>query len=152
MTGAVFRIVLRGIRLLAAFAAASLAAGLIQAAFVVRFSFSDNIPAAATWIEQAGPLGVFILLVVTQTALFAAPFALIAVIAARWLDMGGSVYYVPVGAAIGLGGFTVQWVGETPGNPTIVNLYALTAYLVAGAGGGLIFGLFAGGRRKDGAG
>jgi hypothetical protein len=60
---------------------------------------------------------------------------------------------VIVGLAIAVGGFVAEYLSEVSGQPTIVNDYAIRAYLTIGFVGGLAYWLFAGrlagGRRAD---
>jgi hypothetical protein len=80
----------------------------------------------------------------TQSAVFAAPFALVAAAIAEWQSLRGLLYYVIVGLAISAGGFAAIYAGEPPGPATIVNSYAASAYAVAGLVGGIIYWLLAG--------
>lgn len=138
---------LDALRTLAAFLAGCLAAGIVQVAFAVRLS--PLVAFGPDWLEQAGPTLALVAYAFALSAVFAAPFALVAIAAARWQDQGGAAYYATVGAAIGLGGFLAQWAGEVPGDPTIVNAYALTAYVVSGCAGGVAYWLLADyGRRR----
>src|SRR5690606_38127684 len=63
------------------------------------------------------------------------------------------LYYASVGVIIALGGFSAEYLNEVPGEPSILNNYALAAFLAAGILGGLAYWLFAGrragGRRGD---
>jgi hypothetical protein len=78
------------------------------------------------------------LIAATQAALFSIPFAALAIAIGEWLGVRSAIAYAAFGAAIGASGFLVQAAGET-GSATILNGYALAAYLAAGLAGGLVY-------------
>ncbi len=80
----------------------------------------------------------------TLIGMFSAPFVLIASAIGEWQGVRSPSYYVLVGIAIALGGFAAQYAGEAAGQPTIVNNYALKAFLTTGFLGGFAYWLFAG--------
>lgn len=123
------------VRFILGFIAAVLAAGVVQVLFV----------AGLDGVRAGGPvpiegMGLLILLAATQSAVFAAPFALLAAVVAAWLPTRSRLYFIAAGLAIGLGGFFAQHVGES-GPSTILNRYALTAYAVSGLAAGLVYWL-----------
>lgn len=135
-------------RVLFGFVLACLVAASVKVAFVITpeelMSASDQ-----QWLAAFQ----LVLLVATQTAVFSAPFALLAVVIGEWQGIRSWSYYVLVGVAIAAAGFAALYSGETAGQPTIINRYALFAYFSAGVSGGVIYWLFsglkAGGRRVD---
>lgn len=79
-----------------------------------------------------------------HSAVFASPFAAIAIGAAEWQKITGWTYYALAGAIIALGGFIAQASGELAGEPTILNPYALCAFLLTGVIAGGTYWLAAG--------
>jgi hypothetical protein len=140
------------IRVLFGFAFACLIAGAVTAAFVVT---PTDIAASTSeaWPERLGYAGLLSLYAATHTAIFAFPFALIAIVLAEWLSVRSWIYYVVVGIVIALGGFAAFSYFEVEGQPTIVNDYAMRTFLTVGVFGGLAYWLVAGrragGRRGD---
>lgn len=123
------------VRFILGFIAAALTAGIVQVLFV----------AGLDGVRTGGPvpiegMGLLVLLAATQSAVFAAPFAVLAAVVAAWLPVRSRFYFLGVGLAIGLGGFFAQHVGES-GPHTILNRYALTAYAVSGLAAGLVYWL-----------
>jgi hypothetical protein len=138
----------RLIRVVIGFTLACLAAGVTMVLFV------------HTPLELAGDLGservteagVLSLAAATHSAVFAAPFALIAAIVGEWQRIGSWMYYVLVSVAIAAIGFMAQYWTEAAGEASIVNNYAVTAFIVTGFVAGLVYwlvsGRHAGGRRE----
>ncbi|MGE0697735.1 MAG: hypothetical protein AB7O57_01435 [Hyphomicrobiaceae bacterium] len=91
--------------------------------------------------------------VATQAALFAAPFALVAAGLGEALRNRDWTYYALAGLIMAGLAFFAQHSTEQAGQPTIVNNYALTAFLTAGLVGGTLFwllsGRLAGGRELE---
>jgi hypothetical protein len=84
--------------------------------------------------------------VATQVALFAAPFALLAIgfgEAKRWRDWA---YYATAGMAIALLGYIAQYQSEAPSQAWSVagSNYPLIAFLTSGFVGGLVYWLMSG--------
>ena len=133
----------RLIKILIGFALACLAAGLTKVLFATTPSELANLPPdlAADKMSKVFESGVFAGIV---SAMFAAPFALVAAAIGEWRRLRDWVYYAAAGVAIALIGLLAQYSGEAQGAPTIVNNYALGAYLTAGFVGGLVYWLFAG--------
>ena len=138
-------------RILFGFIVASLAAGVAQVLFVITPAEIAALPAAAIpeRLQQAGLLALF---AATHSAVFSAPFALVAVIVAESQGLRSPIYYVLAGLATAIAGFFAQRTGEPTGE-TIVNNYAAQAFLATGFAGGLAYwlaaGRRAGGRRAD---
>ncbi len=127
------------LRVLIGFAVACLAAGFVQVLFAVTpaelvVAGDDRLGEAATWG----------LLSATQIAVFAAPFALLAAIVSEWQGIRSFAYHAIVAMAIAVAGFGLIHVTESTSEASIVNSYAMAAYLTSGFVGGLIYWLFAG--------
>jgi len=80
----------------------------------------------------------------TYSAVFAAPFALIGAGFGECQRIGSWLYYVLVGIAIAGVGFLAQFWTEATGEASIVNSYAVTAFIVTGFVAGIVYWLFAG--------
>ncbi len=93
------------------------------------------------------------LLAATHSAIFAFPFAIIAIGIAEMSAIRTWLYYAFVGVAIALGGLAAEYANEVGGQPSILNGYALAAYVAVGLAGGLAYWLVAGrragGKRAD---
>ena len=129
-------VVVKIFKFLLGFTAAALVAGAVQALFVTG---ADALVLDSARLES---LGLLTLLAATQSAVFAAPFAILAVLVAAWLPIRSRVYYAACGVIIALAGFSAQYVSEA-GAQTIYNSYALTAYVVSGLAAGLVYVLVA---------
>ncbi len=140
------------LRVLFGFIVACLIAGVVTVAFVVTPADIANLPPEAQ-PERLGNAGILALLAATHSAIFAFPFAIIAIGIAELSHVRSRIYYALVGIAIALGGFAAAYLNEVSGQPSILNGYALAAYLAVGAAGGLTYWLVAGrragGRRGD---
>jgi len=136
------------LRVVFGFIVACLIAGLTTVAFVVTPADLAVLPADAL-SERLGNAGVLALLAATHSAIFAFPFALIAIFIAEWARVRSWIYYVIVGVAIAAGGFAAVYLNEVAGQPSIVNEYALRAFLAVGILSGLAYWLVAG-RRAGG--
>jgi hypothetical protein len=140
------------LRVLLGFIIACLVAGVATVAFVVTPGDIAALPADAL-PERLGNAGVLSLLAATHSAIFAFPLALIAIAIAEWFSIRSWIYYVIVGILIAIAGFCAVSYFEVEGQPTIVNDYALRAFLTVGVFGGLAYWLVAGrrsgGRRGD---
>ena len=130
------------LRVLVGFALACLAAGLTMVLFVYT-PLELAREHAGDRVSQAGLLA---LAAATHTAMFAAPFALIGAGFAEWQRIGGWFYYTLVGIAIAVVGFAAQSWTESggEGKGSILNGYAVTAFIVTGSVGGLVYWLCAG--------
>lgn len=124
------------VRFILGFTAAVLAAGAVQVLFVA--GYDDLLGGGA--VARAESLGLLVLLAATQTAVFAAPFALLAAAVAAWQPIRSRLFFVAAGLAIALAGFYAQHVGES-GDQTIFNRYALAAYATSGLVAGFVYWL-----------
>jgi hypothetical protein len=141
------------LRVLFGFIVACLVAGLVTVAFVVTPADIAGLPAEAQ-PERLGNAGLLSLLAATHSAIFAFPFAIIAIGIAEISAIRTWIYYALIGAAIALGGLAAEYANEVAGQPSILNGYALAAYVTVGLAGGLAYWLLAGrragGKRADG--
>jgi hypothetical protein len=126
------------IRIVLGFVAAMLVAGAVQVLFVA----GDEIVSGSVTSARLEALGLLTLLAATQSAVFSAPFAFLAAAVAAWRPIKSSLFFICVGIAIALASFLVQYVGEG-GPSTILNRYALAAYVASGLVGGWIYWLVA---------
>lgn len=140
------------LRIVLGFIVACLVAGATTVAFVITPADIATLPANLR-AERLGSAGVLSLLAATHSAIFSFPFALVAIAIAEWRCLRSWIYYVIVGIAMSLGGFGAEYLSEVGGQPTIVNDYAMRAFLTVGFFGGLAYwmvaGRRAGGRRGD---
>lgn len=141
MMGSLFRV-------LFAYVAACLVAGLVQVLFVSSPAEIANIDSSMLAEKLAG-LAWLVLLVATQSAFFAAAFALVAIAIAEWQGVRNWVFYALTGIAIAFAGFLVLHMGEGPSH-TFLHDYALRAFLTTGLSAGFTYWL-AGGRSAGGA-
>lgn len=125
------------IRILAGFLSACLVAGATQVLFVVE---AGKIFAAR---ETAAATAILIAMAATQTAIFAAPFALIGIGLSETLSWRRLVPYLAIGVLIGLSGYATAIAGEGPG-PTLMNDFAFWAFAVSGLAAGAVYWLIAG--------
>jgi hypothetical protein len=139
-------------RVLFGFIIACLVAGAAVVAFVITPADIAALPPELRW-ERLGSAGMLSLLAATHAAMFAFPFALVAIAIAEGLGIRSWIYYVLVGIAIALSGFIAHYLVEVGGEPTIANDYAIRAFLTLGFFGGFVYwmvaGRRAGGRRVD---
>lgn len=136
-------------RVVAGFIAACLTAGVAKVLFVFPPTDLAALPANA-FSDRLADVVVYALLAATHSAIFAAAFVLIASIIGEWFAVRNFAYYAAVGIAIALLGVMAQFESEVAGQPTILNAYALTAFITAGFVAGLAYWLIAG--RKAGGG
>ncbi len=135
-------------RILFGFVVACIVAGAVTVLFIdtpVELAQLAGIPL----IEKLTDRGILALRVATHSAIFAAPFALIAILVAEWAHLRNWLYYAVVGMVIAALGFILQYSSEIEGQRTIVNNYATVAYLTTGFLGGVAYWLFSG-RRAGG--
>lgn len=126
------------LRVLVGFALACLVAALVQLGFA---SPSDILTTDSTRLAWTGEQ---VLLIATHSGVFSAPFALVAAAIGEWQGIRNWVYYVLAAVAIAIAGFIAVYAGESPGPSSIVNAYALRAYLCAGLAAGLTYYVTAG--------
>jgi len=96
---------------------------------------------AASRLSMAGLQA---MLSATQIAIIAAPLALVAALFAEWRVIREWLYYAVVALLVAVAGFLAQYASELQGQPTIVNTYALTAFLCGGFVAGMVYWLVAG--------
>lgn len=126
------------IRVLFGFALACVAGALIQLGFATPNDvLTDDADRLAWSVEQ-------VLLAATHSAVFSAPFALVAAAIGEWQSIRSWVYYALAGIAISIAGFIALYSGETTGPNSIVNQYATIAYLCSGLVAGWVYWLLAG--------
>ena len=125
------------------FLLACLVVGFVTVLFVYPPAELAALP-ANVFSQRASQAGTLALLAATHSALFGAAFAFIAAVIGEWLSIRSFVYYLFAGTVIGLLGFLTQYSSEIGGQPTILNNYALKAFLTAGFFGGLVYWLAAG--------
>lgn len=126
------------VRVLVGFALACIAGALIQLGFATPNDVLTDDPDRLSWsFEQ-------VLLAATHSAVFSAPFALVAAAIGEWQSIRSWVYYALAGIAIAIAGFIALYSGETTGPNSIVNQYATIAYLCSGLVGGWVYWLVSG--------
>jgi hypothetical protein len=140
------------LRVLFGFIVACLVAGAATVAFVITPADIATLPAELR-PDRLSSAGTLSLLAATHSAIFASPFALIAIIIAEWRCIRSWVYYAIAGILIAFLGFGAEYLNEVGGQPSIVNAYAMRAYLAVGFLGGIAYwlaaGRRAGGKRGD---
>ncbi|MEZ5844983.1 MAG: hypothetical protein R3D27_14785 [Hyphomicrobiaceae bacterium] len=131
--------ILGTIRVIFGFVLACLAAGAVKVAFAV--TPAELAQASPDRLWQAGE---WALLAATETAVFAAPFALIAVLLAEWLGIRTFAYHGIIGILIAAAGFAVLISGQSPETAGLANSYAIAAFLSTGLVAGVVYWLFSG--------
>lgn len=130
----------RIVRVLVGFIVACLAAGLT----IVLFVYTP-VELAMDAGDRLTEVGLLSLAAATHSAVFAAPFALIGAAIGEWRNIVSWTYYALVGVLIAVVGFLVQYWSEGGGGPaSILNSYALSAFLVTGLIAGLVYWLVSG--------
>jgi hypothetical protein len=96
--------------------------------------------------ERFGRFALLWLAATTQSVIFSALFALVAVIIAERLGKRDWIYYANTGILIAVLGFLAQWASEPTGqNWSVVNSsYPLVAFLATGFVGGFVYWMWAG--------
>lgn len=133
----------RMIRVVFGFVVACLAAGLTIVLFVTTPVELANTPSNAL-TDALSSNGLLALLAATHSAVFAAPFALIGVAIGEWRQLAHWTYYALVGIVIAGLGFFAQYWSEGGAQTSILNNYALVAFLTMGFVGGVIYWLVSG--------
>jgi hypothetical protein len=131
--------ILSFIRVLFGFVLACLAAGLTMVLFVFTPLEVTGMPG-----DRLSEVGLLTLAAATHSAVFAAPFALIGAVFGEWQRVGGWLYYVLVAIVIAGIGFTAQSWTESIGEASIINSYAVSAFLLTGFVAGMVYWLVAG--------
>jgi drug/metabolite transporter (DMT)-like permease len=129
----------RTLRMIFGFVLACLAAGLTLVLFV--YTPPELIDLKS---ERLSEVGLLSLAAATHGAVFAAPFALIGAGFGEWQRIGSWMYYVLVAIAIAGIGFLAQYWTEAQGQASIVNNYAVTAFLLTGFVAGFVYWFLAG--------
>ncbi|MEM9356124.1 MAG: hypothetical protein AAGB04_07920 [Pseudomonadota bacterium] len=127
------------LRVIFGFVLSCLAAGAVQ----VLFAVTPTELADAGW-EYWNQGGVWVLESATIFAVFAAPFAAVSALISEWFGIRSFAYHGFVGIAIAIAGFGLITTGEAEGVPTIVNSYAMAAFLTTGLVAGFTYWLFSG--------
>ena len=140
------------LRVLIGLTLASLAAAAVKVGHVITPSELAGLTGDAL-TARLSRFGELTLLTATHQSLFILPLALIATFVAELNRLRGWLTYAFIGFAIALAGLCVQIAGESELR-TIVNPYALRAYMIEGICAGLVYWLVAGrfsGWRHNGA-
>lgn len=135
--------IMRGVRVLLGFIVACLAAALALVLFVYTPVELLTLPADMRG-DRTSEAGLFVLAVAPHVATFSALFALVAVVFAERRGITAWSFYTLVGVGIAAVGFLTQHFGEAPGQTTILQNYALIAFLMSGAVGGTTYWYFSG--------
>jgi hypothetical protein len=127
------------VRVLLGFAAACVAAGFIQVLFAV--TPAELVAAGeARWSAAVN----WAILSSAHIFVFAAPFALISIVISEWLGIRSFAYHTIVAMGIAVAGFGLIMMMETPSEASIVNSYAMAAYLTSGFIAGFVYWVLAG--------
>jgi hypothetical protein len=125
------------------FVLASIAAGLVMMLFVNTPSEVLAQPVSRL-PRTAGETFELALLTATHVAIFAFIFALILAGLGELFSLRGLPFYLSGGVLIALLGFIAQYSSEVPGEPTILNNYALKTFLTTGFFAGFVYWLASG--------
>lgn len=134
---------IRLFRVLLGFALACVGVGVTMVLFVLTPSEIVGLPPDVAG-DRIGKGLELAMMVAVQAALFSAPFALVVAGIGEALRSREWTIYVLAGLFIAALGFFAQHSTEHVGQPTIVNNYALTAFLTSGFVGGLVYWLVSG--------
>lgn len=130
-------------RVFLGFIIACVVAGLATVLFVDTPAEIAGAPGAEVQ-SRAGQALELALLTATHSAIFSFVFVIIAAVIAEWLAIRSLPYYLIAGTGIALLGFFAQYQSEVSGQPTILNNYALKAFLTSGFFAGFAYWLIAG--------
>lgn len=125
------------------FVLASLAAGFVIVLFVNTPAEVIAEPASGFHTAASDTLDLA-LLTATHSAIFAAAFVMIAAGFGEWLSIRALTYYLLMGCIIAMLGVAAQYSSEIAGQPTILNNYAVEAFLAAGLFSGFVYWLASG--------
>ncbi|MBS0237010.1 MAG: hypothetical protein JSS54_07675 [Proteobacteria bacterium] len=130
-------------RVLFGFVLASLAAGLVTVLFVTTpvEVFTEPFERLPKTASETFDLA---LLAATHLGIFASVFVLIVALLSEVFSVRSLTFYLFAGVAIAMLGFTAQYQSEVAGQPTILNNYAIKAFLTIGFFGGFFYWLAAG--------
>ena len=135
--------IMRSVRVLLGFVVACLAAALALVLFVYTPAELLSLPADMRG-DRVSEAGLFALAVAPHVATFSALFALVAVVFAERRGVTAWSFYTFVGVGIAAAGFLTQHFSEAPGQVTILQNYALIAFLVSGVVGATVYWFFSG--------
>jgi len=130
----------RVLRVIAGFIVACLAAGLTMVLFV----YTPLEVATDAEADRIAQMALLALAAATHSAVFAAPFVFIGATYGEWHRIGGWLYYALLAIAIAAVGFFVQSWAETGSEGSILNSYAVAAFIAAGVVAGTVYWLVAG--------
>jgi hypothetical protein len=133
------RVIFSLLRMLLAFAAACLVAALAQVTYALT--------PGALGAEPHGSVEL-VLLTATHFAVFSSPFALVTAAFGEWQSIRSWLYYAVAGIGIAMAGFLAQYSSEG-GGPTILNAYAIKAFLSPGFIAGFVYWIVAGRHAGD---
>lgn len=131
------------IRVLFGFVVACMAAAATLVLFVYTPAELASLP-SDIGADRLTEAALFALVVTPHVMVFALLPALLSLIYAERNNIGSWGYYVLLGLIVATIGFLTQHFSEAPGQATILQNYALTAFLAAGVVGGLVYWLFSG--------
>jgi hypothetical protein len=134
---------MRVVRVLIGYVLACLAAALTLVLFVYTPAELVSLP-RDMGTDRMSEAGLFALVIAPHVALFAALPALVGVAFAEARRIAAWTFYTLAGIGIAALGFLVQHFSEAPGQASILQNYALTAFLVAGFVAGFAYWLFSG--------
>jgi hypothetical protein len=132
MIGRIFRVIF-------AFVLACLAAGLTMVLFVYT-----PLEVVSLTSGRMAEVGLLALAAATHSAVFSAPFALIGAVFGEWQRVGSLLYYLLLAIVIAGIGFAAQFFTESLGEASIVNRYAVAAFVLTGFVSGFVYWLLAG--------
>jgi hypothetical protein len=127
------------LRCLASYIIACMAASVVAVSFVL-----PPHELAGQGLDRLAAAGIWLLLATLHTAIFAAPFAAVALAVAEWRCLTSPIYYAAAGFGIAMLGLLAQISGA--GFPLIVTLYVLAALSASGVVGGAVYWMLAGRR------
>jgi MFS family permease len=139
----ILKLVTALVRIIVGFVLASIAAGFVMVMFVNTPTELLTQPARQL-PETAEHVLNLTLLSAIQSALFAAVFVLIVAVVGELFSIRRPIFYLLFVAVIAFLGFVAQYMSETLGDPTVLNGYALAAFLTSGLLGGFVYWLAAG--------
>lgn len=137
------------LRVLVGFIVACFAAALCTLLFVYTpeevLGWFTTLPAEERG-DRFAVFGLLWLAAATQSAIFSALFALVAVVVAEWRKVHAWTYYAIAGIVIAVLGFAAQWMAEPTGqNWSVVNShYPLVAFITTGFVAGFAYWIVAG--------
>jgi hypothetical protein len=131
------------LRVIFGFIVACLVAGAVTVAFVVTPADVASLPPDAQ-TERLANAGVLALLAATHSAIFAFPFAIITITISELWRIRSWLYHALAATVIALAGLAAEVAQEVPGQPSILNTYAVGAFLAIGVLSGLAYWLVAG--------